>query len=521
MKNPDQSFSNWNLFMLFSLVGEMFEFIKTDVDAGKDPVLTLLLNSMISGDHSDVNIIAFDKRYPLHKLILAASGFFKSAFQWSIDSGETPLIEIADIESSKEAFELCIGVLYGYKDETQLREKAIDVMIMAQYLDIPHIVDFCIDWVVQDITLEDVGELVTFSVLHSYQRLTDTCVAMLSMNGWEAELSVWENVPVDIISSIMKSNWFFVPSEWDRCLFLLDLLKLHNDDKILKDVLNNDIMFYHFSHHQLLTLSGMTSLIDSTTLKSALWKSVQLQHHIVSNKEFTNNHKWKLPTKDETLSGLIPDLIMKESEQNETIIPPFRFSVAFSNVSNLPPNKRIYSKTFWYLGSYWNVYLQKSQLPSTGQFQIGIYLHRANSIIVSSVMLGHVTDDDTCVTGFNCGANGSKNGIQNENIFSQKENKIDDVTSVNEDLSNLKLNDSNSIFIPYEDKRDDLNVYFSFYTPSRTNKPEITSFFSIPNKFSLNQSWGWKSNNLCQFTPQGRFLSNDDKILKFIIVLGQ
>lgn len=501
----------------------MFNFIKIDDRNEIDPVLRVLLDSLVSGDHSDVKITGFDQSYALHKLILAGSGFFKTAFQWSIDDDEAPVIDIIGEEFTQEAFELCIGVLYGYRDECSLREKAFDVMIMAQYLDIPQIVDLCIDWVVQDITLESVGELVNFSVLHSYQRLTDTCVAMLSMNGWEAGVSVWEGVPVDIISNIMRSNWFFVPSEWDRCLFLLDLLKLRNGDKVLKDVLNKDIMFYHFSHDQLLTLSGMTTLIDPATLKAALWKSVQLQHHIVSGKEFTNNNKWKIPTKDETLSGLIPDLITITEDQNETYIPPFRFSVAFSNVSNLPPNKRIYSKTFWYLGSYWNVYLQKSQLPSTGQFQIGIYLHRANSIIVSSVMSGHVTEEDTCVTGFNCGANGSKNGIQNQNIFSKRKDVITTggVDLIEDDLSNLKLNDSNPIFVPYEDKREDLNVYFSFYTPSRTNKPEVTSFFSIPNKFSLNQSWGWKSNNLCQFNTSGHFLPNDDEILKFIIVLGQ
>lgn len=493
-------------------------------------VLRVLGRCLKSGEYSDIKVAAFGSSYSLHKLILSGSGFFRNAFQWSKNDQESTEEISLDIDGfSREAFELCVAVLYGYSNDSILKEKAMDVMIMAQYLDIPEIVDICIDWVVQDLSIDSVSELIQFSSIHSYQRLTDTCVALLSMNGWEAGIDVWRGVPIHIIAQILRSNWFFVPSEWHRCLFLLDLIKLHEDEdhKDLLDVLNNDIMFYHFSHDQLLNLSSLSRFIHTSSLKSALWNSVQLQRFITAKEPYNSDKTWSIPIKDETLSGLIPELASQEMSK-QTNIPPFRFSVAFADVSDLPPNKRIYSKTFWYMGSFWNVYLQKSQLASTGRYQIGIYLHRANSVCIMAIPSNKLTEEDTAVTGYNCGSAGSRNGVQNklvltrESVSTKQASNVEaaenELESVTDELSKMTISQVN---IPYEDRGEDLGVYFSFYTPSRSNKPEITSFFSVPNKFSVNQSWGWKSNNLCQFTSDGQFLPGDDDILKFIVVLGQ
>lgn len=490
-------------------------------------VLSHLLDALQHGSHSDITIHAFGLEYPLHRLVLVQSGFFRSAI--AFEGNDAAAIEVSGPGFTQNAFELCVALLYGFRNESLLRSHAIEVMVMAQYLDMPALVEDCIDWVVADMTLPDVGDLLRFSQLHHYSRLKETCMALLAMNGWEAGVELWCDVPVEVAASVVRSNWFFVPSEWDRCIFLLELIDMHDGDKTLCAVLNEDIAFCHFSHEQLLTLSSMTHWIDPGTLKSALWKSVQLHHYIVSAKHFHGSRIWHIPAKDETLSGLVPEL--QADNLPTTTIPPFRFSVGFANVSELPPNKRIYSRTFWYLGSWWNVYLQKSQVATTGQFQIGIYLHRANGVVDGGI-------GESPVTGFNCGANGSKNGVQNVETYRQRptneanvkdKNVSDDVDALAaaDKLSNLELNDtpkSGTIGqppAPYTDPRNELNVYFSFYTPSRTHKPEITSFFSVPNTFSLNQSWGWKSNNLCQFTPQGRFLPGDPDILKFSVVLGQ
>lgn len=58
-----------------------------------------------------------------------------------------------------------------------------------------------------------------------------------------------------------------------------------------------------------------------------------------------------------------------------SLFPPFRFAAEFPNPRNLKERKRVYSRTVWYAGSYWNVYIQKTETPKNTQ--LGVYLHRA------------------------------------------------------------------------------------------------------------------------------------------------
>lgn len=70
------------------------------------------------------------------------------------------------------------------------------------------------------------------------------------------------------------------------------------------------------------------------------------------------------------------------SDRNEPVppisyshYPPFRFAAEFPNPRNLKEKKRVYSRTVWYAGSLWNVYIQK--VETTKNTQLGVYLHRA------------------------------------------------------------------------------------------------------------------------------------------------
>ena len=56
--------------------------------------------------------------------------------------------------------------------------------------------------------------------------------------------------------------------------------------------------------------------------------------------------------------------------------PPFRFAAAFPNPRTLKERKRVYSRTLFYAGSQWNLYIQKVK-SGTKSPQLGVYLHRA------------------------------------------------------------------------------------------------------------------------------------------------
>jgi hypothetical protein len=58
-----------------------------------------------------------------------------------------------------------------------------------------------------------------------------------------------------------------------------------------------------------------------------------------------------------------------------TEFPPFRFAASFPSPRLLKEKKRVYSRTVFYAGSLWNIYIQK--MRSQRNFQLGVYLHRA------------------------------------------------------------------------------------------------------------------------------------------------
>ncbi|EMC99574.1 hypothetical protein BAUCODRAFT_62778 [Baudoinia panamericana UAMH 10762] len=66
--------------------------------------------------------------------------------------------------------------------------------------------------------------------------------------------------------------------------------------------------------------------------------------------------------------------------------PPFRFSAEFPNPRLLKEKKRVYSRTVFYAGSLWNIYIQK--VATTRNKQLGVYLHRAKERETEEVIAG-------------------------------------------------------------------------------------------------------------------------------------
>lgn len=70
-----------------------------------------------------------------------------------------------------------------------------------------------------------------------------------------------------------------------------------------------------------------------------------------------------------------------------THLPPFRFSADFPAPRLLKERKRVYSRTVFYAGSLWNIYIQKVQSQRTTK-QLGVYLHRAKECETEEAVFG-------------------------------------------------------------------------------------------------------------------------------------
>ena len=238
-----------------------------------------------------------------------------------------------------------------------------------------------------------------------------------------------------------------------------------------------------------------------------------------------------------------------------THYPPFRFAAEFPNFRQLKEKKRVYSRTVWYAGSLWNVYVQK--VETTKNTQLGVYLHRAKEKEGSPEELiaaaSHVSVDDhighlerelltrsnersrnrhsrleaeedasgsggdpdaTLVPGSSTDhprSNALSGLLRGQGIMKASQSpgsltlsNLPDrkygVTTpdTDEELDDL-VHPSRRFKVPalppYVDGRPTIKTYFKIYTPSKGGRI-LSVYESAPDKFNFSQSWGWKSSNM-------------------------
>jgi hypothetical protein len=214
-----------------------------------------------------------------------------------------------------------------------------------------------------------------------------------------------------------------------------------------------------------------------------------------------------------------------------TTFPPFRFSAEFPNPRTLKEKKRIYSKTFWYAGSLWNLYIQR--VHTSKNQQLGIYLHRAKEsspnddplaqVVPTSVddrigqlereMLLRKTERRNRLWQDRENESGSLEAFAEGRTIEKEESKTPEpwasslksptsnVTrlfdSDEEDEELLRANNRNNIptMPPYLDTRPVIKTYFKIYSPDKAGRL-LSIYESAPEKFVVSKSWGWKSSQM-------------------------
>jgi hypothetical protein len=145
--------------------------------------------------------------------------------------------------------------------------------------------------------------------------------------------------------------------------------------------------------------------------------------------------------------------------------PPFRFSIEFKDLTKrLVGNNRYYSRTFYYGGSAWVVYLQKLTIDSV--HKLGIYLQRWEPL-----------NDPNSMTG----------------------------------AGNAAMRVSR-----YVDHRTEVKAWFKMVCFFGNKKSYVLE--SKPDVFKNTQSWGWRSNKLYKDAFDVSQESKD--FIKVCVVMG-
>ncbi|KAF9229730.1 hypothetical protein BS17DRAFT_771837 [Gyrodon lividus] len=191
--------------------------------------------------------------------------------------------------------------------------------------------------------------------------------------------------------------------------------------------------------------------------------------------------------------------------------PPYRFAVEFWDIDSLKEKSRLHSHTIWYAGSLFNVYIQVVRKKG---IQLGIYLHRQSSIdpipgpsapvqVASKGERGH-NKIPSLLQPIPTSVSVSSVHYSPSIHPPTRSTTPHSAPSTSSGLATTYESTSSSIpatappvapIQPYRDPRPCVSAYFSISCTSSTGS-SITRFTSVPDVFSVSQSWGWKSSSL-------------------------
>ncbi|EKM60700.1 uncharacterized protein PHACADRAFT_246766 [Phanerochaete carnosa HHB-10118-sp] len=217
----------------------------------------------------------------------------------------------------------------------------------------------------------------------------------------------------------------------------------------------------------------------------------------------------------------------KSDKINWSPYPPFRFSVEFWDVEALKEKSRLHSRTVWYAGSLWNVYVQ---IVRKKGIQLGVYLHRQSC--VDPIPPSSAPASLSCGSNFSTPANTirreashftgaplqqtlSSLSVQYPTPSTSRSATPHTAPSTPAMSSSLPSSYSSGLpsstsatstttpatappispTQPYRDPRAAVSAYFTIACAGSTGS-SLTRFSSAPDVFSVSQSWGWKSSSL-------------------------
>lgn len=197
------------------------------------------------------------------------------------------------------------------------------------------------------------------------------------------------------------------------------------------------------------------ALVNKSVIESAFWKQSEMTLMVKSNKSLSQDPEFTQDTVPASDTANIDSRKLNElmipPKYFKLAQPPFRFGVEFKNLEKLDAGLRVYSDEFYYLGSFWTIYIQK--IIVDGVAKLGCYLQR--------------------------------------NIY--------------------QPNDTESDVDRFVDKRTEARSWFKIFCfVVQSNKKQLEEMENIesmsnsscfileskPDSFSISQSWGWRSAKL-------------------------
>ncbi|GMG19596.1 unnamed protein product [Ambrosiozyma monospora] len=337
-----------------------------------------------SGTSSDVQVKALGTTYELHSLLLKRSPYFKCLIEWNKEknpSDDDTLVneqslaldvEIDDPLITKDSFELMLKRLYGIRDCVKEKEIPAEMIATAFFFQMEDIKESMLegDWLWNSEGTRCVIRILQMADSHDYGkydiRLMNKCMSFLLNNGWQSGFGAWFGIRPCFIPTIVNIDEFFVPNEFERIMFAVNILQdsKADDDEIDLAItkFRESFSLFTLTYPQQLELlkqrlpSGkiifdLSSLSDTTILATHIQYSTTLDKSSPIPSE-----DLKVPQHPKFKQYFYEKLNTDLSHTRaSTIIPPFRLSIMLNqnSITKLSGGGQSYHLGFAYCGSTW------------------------------------------------------------------------------------------------------------------------------------------------------------------------
>lgn len=178
----------------------------------------------------DITVCIDHHKYNAHKVVLSAcSDYFKAMFNTNMLEGNNNIVTLYDI--SAMAFHSILD--YLYTSEIELTDENVqDVLEAAVYLQIPHIIDMCTEYLEKHLNAENYAGIVKIAKTLALRELEITVYNYICDNlSVLAKLDQFRYLSADHIENILK---FDIPVDCTEADLLHFILKWFFNNNVSK-----------------------------------------------------------------------------------------------------------------------------------------------------------------------------------------------------------------------------------------------------------------------------------------------
>ena len=173
-------------------------------------------------EFSDVAVTALGKTYPLHRLVLSRSPYFRALMRgpWADASSTSLTLTFDDPLIDGDAVDAALGFLYD-KLPGLTCDSAPRVLAAASYLDLQDLCVHCVDFIVEDVRAETILGYQTFAESHQPygphgERVRAACWGFLCASGAVELAGSLHHLSPATLDKLLRGNDLWVPNEAAR-----------------------------------------------------------------------------------------------------------------------------------------------------------------------------------------------------------------------------------------------------------------------------------------------------------------